>query len=147
AMLVPSRNCHVPSCAGTDERMLTPGAVTSGLSASETGDGPPDEKGAITPPLVAAATAIAFEAVAGEPTEAAPTESKSLPAAITGTTPASAAAFIASTTMSREGVISGSPYERLITFIPSFTACSIAAAISGEFPSSPRPFVGIVPIR
>jgi hypothetical protein len=109
AMLVPSRNCHVPSCAGTDERMLTPGAVTSGLSSSETGDGPPDEKGAITPPLVAAATAIAFEAVAGDPTEPAPRASNSLPAAITGTTPAAAAAFIAWTTMSREGVISGSP--------------------------------------
>jgi hypothetical protein len=49
--------------------------------------------------------------------------------------------------MSRDGVISGSPYERLITFIPSFTACSIAAAISGELPSRPKPAVGMVPIR
>src|SRR4029079_11457346 len=44
AMLVPSSNAHEPSWAGTEERMLTPGAVTSGLSASETGVGPPDEK-------------------------------------------------------------------------------------------------------
>src|SRR5919109_1203689 len=40
--------------------------------------------------------------------------------------------------MSREGVISGSPSERLITFIPSRTACSIPATISGELPSSPK---------
>jgi hypothetical protein len=146
-MLVPSNCAQVPSCAGTEERIPTPGAVTSGLSASDTGAGPPEEKGAITPPLVAAATAIACCADAGEPTEPGPTDPKSLPAAITGTTPASAAAFIACTTMSRDGVISGSPYERLITFMPSRTACSIPATISGEFPSRPRPFVGIVPIR
>ena len=46
--------------------------------------------------------------------------------------------------MSRDGSTSGSPSERLITFIPSATAASIAAAISAEFPSSPKLGVGIV---
>ena len=127
--------------------MSTPGAVTSGFSSVETGLGPPDENDAITRPFVAAATAIALDAVAGDPIEPGPSASKSLPAEITGTTPALAAAFIACTTMSRDGVISGSPYDRLITSIPSLTACSIAAAISGELPSRPTPAVGIVPMR
>jgi hypothetical protein len=43
-MLVPSRSSK--SCAGTEESTLTPGAVTSGLSWSETGVGPADEKSA-----------------------------------------------------------------------------------------------------
>jgi hypothetical protein len=41
------------------------------------------------------------------------------------------------TTTSRDGSTSGSPSERLITFIPSATAWSMAAAISGAFPSRP----------
>ena len=85
--------------------------------------------------------------MAGEPIVPKPSVAKSFPAETTGTTPAAAAPLIAWTTTSREGVISGSPYERLITFIPSFTACSIAAAISGELPSRPKPLVGIVPMR
>ena len=74
-MLVPSNSAHEPSCAGTEERMLTPGAVTSGLSASETGVGPPEENGAITSAFVAAAAVIAFGAEPGEPTEPGPTAS------------------------------------------------------------------------
>ena len=35
--------------------------------------------------------------------------------------------------MSRLGSISGSPPEKLMTFIPSATAASIAATIAGEF--------------
>ena len=46
--------------------------------------------------------------------------------------------------MSRCGATSGSPIERLMTFIPSATAWSIALAISGEFPSRPKPSVGTV---
>ena len=46
--------------------------------------------------------------------------------------------------MSREGETSGSPSERLITFIPSATAASIAAVIWAELPSRPNPGVGIV---
>ena len=45
------------------------------------------------------------------------------------------------------GVISGSPSERLITFIPSSTAASIPATISAELPSSPNCPVGIVSTR
>ena len=34
-MLVPSKKSQSPSCAGTEERIDTPGAETSGLSWSE----------------------------------------------------------------------------------------------------------------
>ena len=51
-MLVPSKKSQRPSCAGTEERIDTPGAETSGLSWSEYGVGPADEKPAIAPPLV-----------------------------------------------------------------------------------------------
>jgi hypothetical protein len=51
---------------------------------------------------------------------------------------------MARTTMSRPGAISTSPKDMLITSIPSFTAWSIAFAISVELPSSPKPGVGIV---
>ena len=91
--------------------------------------GPPDEKSAIVSVTVVAATVIASGAFAGELIEPYPYWSNWLSAAITGTTPACAAASIAWTTKSRCGEISGSPIERLITFIPSATADSIAAAI------------------
>ena len=42
------------------------------------------------------------------------------------------------------GSTSGSPIERLMTFIPSATAWSIALAISGELPSRPKSAVGTV---
>jgi hypothetical protein len=81
----------------------------------------------------------------GEPTEPRPKSAKSLPAATTETTPARAAAPSACTTMSREGSISGSPSDMLITSMPSATAASIAATSSGELPSRPTPAsVGIV---
>ncbi len=91
-----------------------------------------------------AATVIAPAALPGEETDPYPKSLKSFPAATTGTTPAAAAALIACTTMSRFGSISGSPSERLITFMPSATAASIAAAISALFPSRPKSGDGIV---
>ena len=143
ARLVPLALSQSPSDAGTDDRTPTPGAVTSGLNCSEYGVGPPEEKeamrsgvGELCPP-VDAATAIAFAALAGEVIEPLPKSSKSLPAAIAERTPASAAALSARTTGSRRGSTSGSPSDMLITFMPSFTAASIAAASSGALPSSP----------
>ncbi len=44
AMLVPEKRVHVPSLAGTDERMFDPGAATSGFIRSDLGVGPADEK-------------------------------------------------------------------------------------------------------
>ena len=94
---------------------------------------------------VVAPTVIASAALPGEPTDPRPKSSKSLPAATTGTTPAADAASSASATMSREGSTSGSPSERLMTSMPSATAASIAATISGALPFRPRPeSVGIV---
>src|SRR5262249_31943005 len=108
AMLVPLQSCADHWSSGRDERMSTPGAVTSGFIKSEIGVGPADEKPAIwsagpLSPSVDAATLIAFVAVAGDPIDPLPASAKSLPAATTGTTPASAAALIAATTMSRDG--------------------------------------------
>src|SRR3954471_6038106 len=143
-MLVPLSSPKVPWLVGRDERMFTPGAATSGFICNETGVGPADEKAAMTLREETAATVIASGALPGDETEPKPKSLKSLPAAITGTTPAAAAPSIARTTMSRDGSTSGSPSERLITFFPSDTAASIAAAISALFPSRPKPGVGIV---
>jgi hypothetical protein len=65
-MLVPSSRPQVPWLAGSDERMPTPGADTSGFSSSEMGVGPPDEKPAMVSLEVTAATAIASGAFAGD---------------------------------------------------------------------------------
>ena len=47
-MLVPESEPQRLSRRGTEETMPTPGAVTSGFSASETGVGPAEEKSAMT---------------------------------------------------------------------------------------------------
>ena len=147
AMLVP---LHVAHCEpGSEDTTSTPGAVTSGFICRDTGVGPLEEKLAISSggPVslsVDAATVIASGALPGEPTVPRPPSSNSLPAAMTGTTPAAAASSIALTTTSRCSWISGSPSERLMTFIPSRTAASMPAAISGALPSSPKFSVGMV---
>ena len=143
-MLVPLNDDHSPTRGGTDDRIETPGALTSGFMASETGVGPAEENGAMMSLFVTAAAVIAPEALPGDETDPPPKSSNSLPAAIVGTTPAFAAPFSAATTMSREASISGSPSERLTTSMPSATAASIAAAISGALPSSPNWSVGTV---
>src|SRR3954452_20082734 len=79
AMLVPENVFHVPSPVGTDERMSAPGAVTSGFISADTGVGPREEKEAITPVLLDAATVIADGAFPAEPTEPRPKSSKSFP--------------------------------------------------------------------
>src|SRR5436190_2236432 len=90
-MLVPWKTAHWPEPRpGTDERIPTPGALTSGLNASDHGVGPLDEKSATTPGgvprvLVTAAAVIAFGALPGEETDPTPKSSKSFPAAITAT--------------------------------------------------------------
>src|SRR5581483_6158739 len=105
--------------------MPTPGAATSGLSCSDTGVGPDDEKPATASRESTAATEIAAGAFPGDETEPAPNGLKSFPAATTGTTPARAAFASATSTRSRDGSTSGSPIDRLITFMPSATAASI----------------------
>jgi len=84
-----------------------------------------------------AATEIASGAVPGEPADPRPKSSRSLPAAITGTTPAAATLWIAATSASFAGSICGPPPEKLITSMPSRTAASKAAMISGVFATCP----------
>ena len=87
--------------------------------------------GAKTWSLETAATEIASGAVPGEPTEPWPKSSRSLPAEITGTTPAAATLWIASTSASFAGSTCGPPPEKLSTSMPSATEASNAATISG----------------
>src|SRR5690349_19239741 len=87
AMLVPLSAAQ--SDLGSDESTFTPGAVTSGLSCSEYGVGPTEEKSAISSatlwrPLPDAAAVIASGASPGDPTV--PLALPSLPAAMHGTT-------------------------------------------------------------
>ena len=93
--------------------------------------------GANTCVLETAATEIASGAVPGEPTEPAPKSSRTLPAAITCTMPAATTECTAATSASFAGSTSAPPPEKLITSMPSFTAASNAATISGVFATCP----------
>ena len=68
-MLVPLSSPQVPWLGGSDDRIESPGAVTSGFSCSETGVGPADEKLVICLLTVDAATVIAPAALPGESIE------------------------------------------------------------------------------
>ena len=96
-----------------EERIDTPGALTSGFSRRDDGVGPDELKSASSLPeasgSVTARTVMARSEVPGRDQRPRPTSSKSFPAATTGTTPAAAAASSARATMSREGSTSGSP--------------------------------------
>ena len=85
----------------------------------------------------AAATEIASGATPGDPAEPRPNSSRSFPAEITGTTPAAATFATASTSASFCGSAWGPPPEKLITSIPSRTAASKAAMISGVLATTP----------
>ena len=89
--------------------------------------------------FVTAATLSASGAVLGEPTVPRPNESRSLPAEITGSTPARTVFVIACMRMSRRGSICGPPPEKLMMSMPSFTAASNAATISGLFATQQPP--------
>ena len=65
---------------------------------------------------------------------------------MTGTTPAAATLRTASTSASLAGSVCGPPPEKLITSIPSRTAASKAATISGVLPTWPTG-VGTLKIR
>jgi hypothetical protein len=73
-MLVPLNDAQVPSRAGTEDRISTPGAATSGLSCSDRGVGPADENDASSGRRsgVTAATVIARAALPGEVIEPPP---------------------------------------------------------------------------
>jgi len=83
--------------------------------------------------FVVAPTAIDSGAVAGDPAVPSPKKSRSFPAEITATTPARTTFATAGTSASVRGSACGPPPEKLITSIPSRTAASNAATISGEF--------------
>ena len=73
---------------------------------SESALGPDEENSARTFDFVTAATAIARDAVAGDPIDPRPTSPNELPAAATGTTPAAAAPSTARSTTFRAGSVS-----------------------------------------
>ncbi len=105
-----------------------------------------ESAGAKTCVFETAATEIASGAVPGEPTVPRPKSSRSFPAAMTGTTPAFATLRTASTRASFAGSVSGPPPEKFTTSIPSATAASKAATISGVFATLPTG-VGTVKTR
>jgi hypothetical protein len=80
-----------------------------------------------------APTAIASGAVAGDPVVPRPKKSRSFPAEMTATTPARTTFATAGTRPSVRGSACGPPPEKLMTSIPSLTAASNAATISGVF--------------
>ena len=92
-----------------------------------------------TCPFATAPTLIASGEVAGDPAVPRPKKSRSLPAEITGTTPARTAFETASSRPSVLGSAWGLPPEKLITSIPSATAASKAATISGVFAEQQPP--------
>jgi hypothetical protein len=85
----------------------------------------------------AAATEIPSGAVPGDPTVPSPNSSRSFPAEMTGTTPAAATFATASTRASFAGSVCAPPPEKLMMSIPSRTAASKAATISGVFATVP----------
>jgi hypothetical protein len=93
-----------------------------------------------------AATEIASGAVPGAPAVPIPNSSRSLPAEITGMTPAAATFATVSIRASLTGSTCGPPPEKLRTCIPSRTAASKAATISGVFATCPMG-VGTVKTR
>ena len=84
-----------------------------------------------------AATVIASGADPGEPTVPMPNWSRSFPAEMTGTTPAAVTLRMTSIMASLAGSVSAPPPEKLITSMPSRTANSNAAAISGVLAMCP----------
>ena len=125
---------------------FAPPAFWIGMAPSDGGPPTTESAGAKTCAFDVAATAIASGAVPGEPAVPSPKSSRSLPAAITGTTPARAVLWIASYIASFAGSVCGPPPEKLITFIPSATAASNASTISGVSASWPSG-VGMVKTR
>ncbi len=89
---------------------------------------------------------IASGAVPGEPMLPSPYSSRELPAEITGTTPAAETLRTVSIIASFAGSVSVPPPEKLMTSIPSRTAASNAATISGVFAVKPT-LVGTLKTR
>ena len=96
-----------------------------------------ESTGAKTWVFETAATVIASGAEPGEPTVPMPNWSRSFPAEMTGTTPAAVTFRITSIIASFAGSVSAPPPEKLMTSIPSRTADSNAAAISGVLATWP----------
>ena len=89
--------------------------------------------------LVVAPTLIASGEVAGEPAVPRPKKSRSFPAEMIGTTPARTVFATAGIIASVRGSACGPPPEKLMTSIPSATAASNAATISGVVPEQQPP--------
>ena len=92
-----------------------------------------------TCPFAVAPTLIASGAVEGEPLVPSPKKSRSFPAEMTGTTPARTTFVIVAIIASVRGSAWGPPPEKLMTSIPSVTAASKAATISGVVPEQQPP--------
>ena len=119
-----------------DGGMLSAGA--NGTRATPLGE-TTDSDGPKTWAFATAPTLIASGAVAGDPAVPRPKKSRSFPAEMTGTTPARTTFATASMRMSVRGSACGPPPEKLMTSMPSRTAASKAATISGLFAEQQPP--------
>ena len=119
-----------------DGGMLSAGA--KGIRPSPPGETTVSD-GPKTCAFATAPTLIASGAVAGEPAVPRPKKSRSFPAEMTGTTPARTTFATASMRMSVRGSACGPPPEKLMTSMPSRTAASNAATISGLFAEQQPP--------
>src|SRR3972149_9361198 len=112
---------------GTNGVLATPAGETTEI------DGPKTCAFAVAPTLIASG------AVAGDPAVPSPKKSRSFPAEITGTTPARTTFLTVSMSASVRGSLCGPPPEKLMTSMPSATAASNAATISGVLPEQQPP--------
>ena len=113
-------------------------AAPNGILATPPGartviDGPKTCAFAVAPTLIASG------AVAGEPAVPSPKKSRSFPAEMIGTTPARTMFATAGMSTSVRGSACGPPPEKLMMSIPSRTAASKAATISGLFAEQQPP--------
>ena len=135
----PSIPTIVPTSTSETSTVSHASGIRPPLAGTNGNRGP--SRTSISPPKTwrfdAAATEIASGTVPGEPEEPRPNSSRSFPAEMTGTTPAAVTLRIVSTMASLTGSVWGPPPEKLITSMPSITADSNAATISGVLATLP----------
>ena len=119
------------------KRLLPAPAIAMLLRSSGAPGVRTESVGAKTWVFETAATVIASGADPGEPTEPMPNWSRSFPAEMTDTTPAAVTFRMTSIIASFAGSVSAPPPEKLMTSMPSRTANSNAATISGVLATWP----------
>ncbi len=114
-------------------------AATNGIRPNETDGATTDIEFPNTCALAVEPTLMASGDVAGDPAVPRPKKSRSFPADTIGTTPARTTFATVGMSASVRGSACGPPPEKLMMSIPSATAASKAATISGVVPEQHPP--------